>query len=92
MYKPFKINWVIKISPLMLVNSLQSQIEGLECQDLILLGPRAISRASGYKISALGKSFGHRGMYFPFPNISLLSDTFLLLAYIGSIHEVGLYK
>ena len=38
--------------------------------------PRAISRAEGYKILALGKSLGPRGMYFPIhPSSGQCTDT-----------------
>ena len=42
------------------------------------LRPRAISRASGCKIPALGKSLGPRGMYFPIhPSSRQCTDTIL---------------
>ena len=44
------------------------------------LRPRAISRASGCKIPALGKSLGPRGMYFPIhPPSRQCTDTFTKL-------------
>ena len=43
------------------------------------LRPRAISRASGCKIPALGKSLGPRGMYFPIhPSSRQCTDTICL--------------
>ena len=46
MYKPFKINWVIKISPVMLVNSLQSQMKGLQT----ILHETLIARDFGFQV------------------------------------------
>lgn len=49
------------------------------------LRPRAISRASGCKIPALGKSLGPRGVYFPIhPSSRQCTDTFFH-HYQGSI-------
>ena len=55
------------------------------------LRPRAISRASGCKIPALGKSLGPRGVYFPIhPSSRQCTDTILTLGWQPTDREYKL--